>query len=126
MLYTYPEVEALQGSDLVGTHSCVALVQHYAKLPHTSMWKEGEKVVGNKNLKKGTAIATFVDGLYPNQSSGNHAGLFISHTPEGFLIMDQWKGKVAVKSRPLRAKGKLQTGGYIDPSNNSEAFSVIN
>jgi len=125
MPYVYAEVDALEGTELVGSHSCVALLQHYAKLPHTSMWKEGDKVLGNRALRKGTAIATFVNGRYPSQPSGNHACFFLAHTSDGFWVMDQWKGLTEIIRRPLRSKGKLKTGGYVDPSNNAAAFSVI-
>jgi hypothetical protein len=70
--YIYENIETIS-SDMVGTHQCVALVQHYAKVPHTSKWKEGEKVESSTKIAKGTAIATFVSGKYPNKAHGNHA-----------------------------------------------------
>lgn len=41
--------------------------------------------------------------------------------------MDQWAGKRlgVISSRSLRAKGKYKNALYIDPSNNADAFFVI-
>ena len=52
MSYLYPEVDNLQGTAKVGTKHCVPLVQVYAKAPVTNLWKEGEKVLGNKTIKR--------------------------------------------------------------------------
>lgn len=41
--------------------------------------------------------------------------------------MDQWSGKRLgiVTSRTLRSKGQYKNGLHIDPSNNADAFFVI-
>lgn len=46
---------------------------------------------------------------------------------DGILVMDQWVNKRygIVSSRVLRAKGQNKHGVYIDPSNNTDAFFVI-
>ena len=41
MPYVYPEVDDLDGHDLVGTHQCAALVQAFAGAPRTSDWRQG-------------------------------------------------------------------------------------
>ena len=128
MSYVYANVDSLQGTDLVGSHQCVALVQHYASAPVTSRWKAGIKVKGDTSIKKGTAIATFVNGRYPNNAHNNHAALYISQDGAGIWVMDQWKGdpnKPSVSKRRLNFKGTLKSGAYIDPSNNGDAFFVI-
>jgi hypothetical protein len=69
-----------------------------------------------------------VDGKYPNKSSGNHAALYISQDASGIWVMDQWKdndSKPKVSRRLLTFKGVLKSGAYRDPSNNGDAFSVI-
>jgi len=122
------KVDDLDKTELVGSHQCVALVQHYAKAPLTSMWKEGKIVKGNFSITKGTAIATFVNGKYPNYGSGQHAALFISQDAAGIWVMDQWKGdpnKPKVSKRHIRSKEKGTNGTFIDPSNNADAFSII-
>jgi hypothetical protein len=127
MPYIYAKVDALEDSAMVGSHQCVALVQHYARAPVTSSWKQGAAVLGNRFLAKGTAIATFVNGRYANQSHGNHAALFIAHVPGGIVVMDQWKTKkdALITSRTIRSKGKNRNGSYIHPSDNADAFFVI-
>lgn len=128
MAYVYAKVDDLEGTDKVGSKQCVALLQHYAGLPRTSSWTEGKVVLGELTLEKGTAIATFVNGKYPNQGSGNHAAFYISQTLTGIWVMDQWSSdatKPKVSKRFLRKRGKNAAGGYVDPSNNAEAYSVI-
>ena len=128
MGYIYPEVETLEGKPLVGTHHCVPLVQQYAKAPQASLWKQGALVKTAKDIAKGTAIATFVEGVYPNKSTGNHAALFISQDNTGITVMDQWKGdpnKPTISSRKIRFKG-VKDGKLVEPlSNNGDAYYVI-
>ncbi|CAD5374828.1 conserved hypothetical protein [Rubrivivax sp. A210] len=128
MAYTYDQVDDLQNTAKVGSKQCVALVQTYAKAPVTSAWKAGKAVLGETTLKKGTAIATFVDGKYASNATGNHAALYLSQDLAGIWIMDQWASdasKPKVSKRYLRRKGRLATGGFVDPSNNAEAYAVI-
>ena len=127
MPYTYPKVTDLEKTSMFGNHQCVALVRHYASAPATLSWKQGAAVMGNSLLRKGTAIATFISGKYANQQHGNHAALYMGQTPSGILVMDQWKGKSldTISSRTLRAKGQHKNGLFIDPSNNADAFFVI-
>lgn len=127
MSYTYPKVDDLENEPVVGTRQCVALVQKYAGAPVTSAWKQGESVLGNRTLKKGTAIATFVNGRYPNHSHGNHAALFIRQVGDSIWIMDQWKGenKTRISLRLIPSRGKTKQGKFIRPSENAEAYSVI-
>jgi hypothetical protein len=127
MPYTYTKVADLEKTTMVGNHQCVALVRHYAGVPATSGWKQGASVVGNQFIRKGTAIATFINGKYANQQHGNHAALYMGNTLNGILVMDQWMGKRpgTVSSRTLRAKGKHKNGLFVDPSNNADAFFII-
>jgi len=128
MPYVYRNAEDLEGTAKVGSKQCVALVQHYAKLPPTTAWKEGSEVLGSANLTKGTTIATFVDGKYKSLSTGNHAGFYLSQDVGGIWIMDQWFSddkKPFVSKRYIKKRGKWNDGRYIDPSNNADAYSVI-
>jgi hypothetical protein len=127
MPYVYSQVDELDETELVGTHQCVALLQHYLKVPHTSSWKEGEKVLGNSGLVKGAAIATFVNGNYPNRKSGNHAAFYAGQNAGGIWVVDQWKSdkKLKVEKRFIRAKGINKNGTFRSPSDNADAFSVI-
>lgn len=128
MSYVYAKVDDLDQTDKVGSKQCVALLQYYARLPQTTTWKEGKSVIGNFLLAKGTAIATFANGKYQSHTTGNHAAFYISQDAAGIWVMDQWandKTKPKVSKRHIRRKGKLKTGNYVDPSNNADAYSVI-
>jgi hypothetical protein len=84
-------------------------------------------VLGNGSLAKGTAIATFVDGRYPNNGHGNHAAFFVKAFAKGIWIMDQWKNekKTTISLRFVGSLGKNKQGQFIRPSDNAEAYSVI-
>jgi len=128
MSYVYADVDKLEGTDKVGSTHCVALVQHYARLPATAQWTEGAVVFGNDKVVKGTAIATFVDGKYKSLPTGNHAAFLVSQDAKGLWIMDQWKDNVAkpkVSKRYITRKGKDKKGNFIDASNNADAYTVI-
>jgi type VI protein secretion system component Hcp len=48
---------------------------------------------------------------------------------KGESVMNQWKGDVehkpTVSMRHIGRKGRNKDGSFVDPSNNAEAFSVI-
>ena len=129
MPYICPKVEQLHNTPLVGTHQCVALLQHYADLPNTACWRAGEPVRGNAALQSGIAIATFVEGRYPNRAHGNHAAFYLGQDADGIWVMDQWAndpiGKPHVSRRHVRWKGRDPSGQIRDPSNNGDAYAVI-
>jgi hypothetical protein len=127
--YVYSKVDDLEGTGKVGSKQCVVLVQHYTKAPQTSAWKQGSQVKGLTALTKGTAVATFEKGVYPNRLHDNHAALYISQDASGITVMDQWaddKSKPSVSKRVMRFKGKSKDGKFLDPSNNADALYVIN
>jgi hypothetical protein len=133
--YIYSAVSSLNGKAKVGTTQCVALVQHFGGVPHTSRWREGQKVLANHSIRPGTAIATFVKGRYPNTRTGNHAALFLRHAPNGFWVIDQWKDdrpeplnrKPKISARLVLSRGKKQNadGSWPSASDNADAFSTI-
>ena len=132
MAFIYANVNALQNTQKVGDKNCVALVRHYLKsqgLKETKTWREGTKVMGNTGIVPGTAIATFVNGRYPNKSHGNHAALYVGQNAGGIMVMDQWKNdatKPRVSLRYIRAGGAMRPDGtYPQASDNANAFSVI-
>lgn len=124
---SYVDVETIPDSNtsLVSTGSCASLVMHYTRVGRSSNWKEGDLVKGNTTIKKGTAIATFVDGKYPNKEHGNHAALYVSQDSTGITVIDQWESLPKPHERKLKFLGKNKNGGYEDPSNNGDAFSII-
>lgn len=128
MSYVYSNAHNLDKQEKVGTFECVALVQHFANAPITSAWRKGDQVMGNKSLSPGTAIATFVNGRYPNRPHGNHAAFYLGQDAGGIYVVDQWRdmqNKPTISKRFIRSKGKSKSGGYVEPSNNADAFSVI-
>jgi hypothetical protein len=125
MSYVYEDAEKLVGLPTVGNSQCVSLILGYTKAPAASLWKEGKQVKGNSLLKKGTAIATFVNGKYPDNKTGQHAAFYLSQDAAGIWVVDQWLASRTVQKRQLRFRGAKRDGGFVDPSNNGDAFSVI-
>ena len=76
-------------------------------------------------IAKGTAVATFEDGVYANRDHGNHVAYYLSQDSTGVQVMDQWSSKGAVGSRTMAFLGRRSNGLFVDPSNNGDALSVI-
>ncbi len=134
MPHVYREVDRLQGQPVVDSGNCVSLIKAYAPGlvgQSTLVWREGARVLDSPNLERGTAIATFESGRYPrrNAGQGNHAAFFLWHGSDGFWIMDQYRygnpPRLHIGKRFIPKRGKNKDGTYRDPSNNAEAFSVI-
>ncbi|MFO0849856.1 MAG: BPSL0067 family protein [Gemmataceae bacterium] len=107
----------------VGSGQCVPFVQEAAGAPHTSKWKQGVQVRGNKNLARGTAIASgWANGAYPNKATGNHAAIYDGQDDKGIWVYDQWAGK---KPKPVSRRHIPFRGGKGSPSNDGDAFYVI-
>ena len=124
--YIYTLVDSLEGKPKVFGGQCAGLVQFYTKVGLAARWREGIQVRGNADkIKKGTAVATFVDGKYPNKPHGNHAALYVSQDAQGIWVMDQWTSKATIGKRLMRFKGRSKDGSFVDPSNNGDALSVI-
>jgi hypothetical protein len=115
--------EQLAGQDLIGDKECVTLVKAaIIGMPHASQWKQGQKVKGNTDIKKGTAIATFFDGVYPSHRHGNHAALYISQDIQGIWVIDQFKSSDPHFQKINRRR---LTFGNPKTSNNGDLFSII-
>src|SRR5450830_266980 len=127
MAYIYSKAAGLKNQPVVGSHHCVALVQAYAGAPATAHWRQGAAVAGNTTLKPGTAIATFVNGHYPNQRHGNHAAFYVRQGINGIVIVDQWKAanKSKISLRLIQSHGQDQRGNYLQVRDNADAFFVI-
>ena len=117
--YVCRDPQAFQAR-VVDNGQCVRFVQVAAGVPHTSRWKCGLKVRGANQIPVGAAIATFVNGRYPNQSHGNHAAIYAGQDAAGIWVWDQWTGK-PVSKRQI----KFKLPADFDRSNNGNAFSVI-
>ncbi len=94
--------------------------------PATPHWREGPRVQRLASgaadpLEQGTAIATFVNGRYPQHgSTGMHAAIYMGQNSEGLQVLDQWKAQGQVLPRTI--PGKPRRPGL---SNDGNAFSVI-
>jgi hypothetical protein len=103
----------------VGDGQCVAYVKESAGAPATSKWAEGTKVKGG-DIPTGTAIATFQNGKYTNDTGGkSHAAIYISQDDTGLLVWDQWTGQ------PVHKRTITFANGTKPPRNDGDAFSVI-
>jgi|GEM_PF-1497899 len=105
---------------VIGSGQCVDLVKKATGAPATSLWKEGENVKNNwMTIPTGTAIATFVNGKYPNGKTGNHAAIFLRGDTGGIWVLDQWKGHVS-SERYIKFES-----GSSSASNDASKYSVI-
>jgi hypothetical protein len=115
---------ALQGRS-VGSGSCVAYVYHVTDLPHTSQWRQGERV-RDANPPAETPIATFgANGRYENRSDGtSHAAVLIAVRADGLQVWDQWIGRTlpgeGVQQRLIRFKG-----GQGLPVDDGDAYYTV-
>ena len=145
MHYIYPEADSLQNKPLMGTGTCVDLIKLLVpglKGLSTQSWKPGENVMEafktGKAIPRGTAIATFENGRYPQRcpvgytGSCQHAALLLSVQPGGIWIMDQYNTDNARKyvgqrfiRIPEPRKAKLPDGNWRNAGNNPFAFHVI-
>ena len=83
--------------------------------------EQGAKVKGNQSIRPGTAIATFNShGLYANNSTGNHAAIYIGQDAYGIWVYDQWVRQGSVQKRRIPFRG----GG--SPSNDGDASMLFN
>lgn len=106
-----------------GDAECVEFVRQTTAAPQTAYWRPGKKVsdASPGEIKRGTAIATFDDnGRYPKDSRGRHAAIYLSHNPQGIVVLDQWNAKGKVSERTIRFVPNSKSR-----SNNAGAFYVI-
>jgi hypothetical protein len=78
---------------------------------------------GVKSILSGTAIATFVNGKYPQTgSTGKHAAIYLGQDADGIQVLDQWASQGMVLPRTIRW---VSSQPHPSPSNDANAFSVI-
>jgi hypothetical protein len=105
-----------------GNAECVEFIKQTLGAPPTALWREGKKVVkGDLSIAPGTAIATFVNGKYPQTgNTGKHAAIYLGQDQQGIQVLDQWRSQGVVKPRTI--KWKPTSAGA---SNDGTAFSVV-
>ncbi len=101
---------------------CVEFIRQTLSAPATRFWKEGRKITkGDLTPLSGTAIATFVDGKYPQEgNTGKHAAIYLGQDKDGIQVLDQWKKQGHVEKRTIPWK-PLSPGA----SNDGSKFSII-
>lgn len=135
MPHRYPAVGTLEGVEKKGDGNCVALVQTLTKVGTTDTWRAGDRVMDMASLARGTVIATFLRGRYPNKKKGNHAALYMysgptdpeTRKPMYIVVMDQWTDKRRISARSIYARGNKpkSEGNYYDDSDNADMFYVV-
>jgi len=119
MAYTCADPSPYKGKSC-GSGQCVDLVKIAANAPQTDLWREGQKVKGNRTISAGTAIATFQSGKYQNRRNGDsHAAIYLRQDSVALYVLDQWFGH-PVTERPIWFRS-----GKSEPRNDGDAFSVI-
>jgi hypothetical protein len=105
-----------------GNAECVEFLMQTLGAPATALWKEGRKIKkGDVALPRGTPIATFVDGKYPQHgSSGMHAAIYLGQDLLGIQVLDQWRKQGKVLPRTIKW---IPTAPGL--SNDGNAFSVV-
>jgi hypothetical protein len=90
-------------------------------------WMRGPQVMGSSYIAPGTVVATFLgQDYYPNRSGGNHVGIFVSGTAEGFYIIEQYHNRQGgvIGHRFIRAS-PVRAGDYSDYFSNANQYSVV-
>lgn len=107
-----------------GNTECVEFIRQAAGAPPTATWRKGMKVSDAKpgTIRRGTAIATFdSSGNYPTDGLGRHAAIYLEHTAEYIVVLDQWRAKGKVSQRAIRFKRPKGTSR----SDDADTYYVI-
>jgi hypothetical protein len=125
MCYIYSDAEKLEYWPLVGSNHCVPLVREFTHAPEAVKWREGAPVKGNLLLEKGTVIATFEGGKYPSRPDKKHAAFYIGQDVYGIWVIEQYVGLVSIQRRRIKFPAKGVSVSTLSPSNNGNAYSVV-
>lgn len=105
-----------------GEAQCVDLIFRTLGAPRPSDWKPGRPVTRGADIPVGTAIATFVEGKYPNDDSGQHAAIYLGQNAEGIKVIEQYKN-ITPRNVAVRTIRWDNTTGLL--SNRGGAYSTI-
>jgi hypothetical protein len=97
---------------------CVSYVRFVTKdLPKAKYWKQGKPVKGNKEIGKGTVIATFNKEKHYH----GHAAIYESQSEKvGIAVVDQW---ITPPAKPISRR--VLRWGALGNSNNGDHFYVV-
>lgn len=107
-----------------GRTECVELIKGLLGAPRTSLWKEGRKLRPHVDeIEPGTAIATFVNGRYPNANrrGHKHAAIFLRAGEGGIWVLDQFAHQSTAKERFI----PWQHPRDRRASNNASSYSTV-
>lgn len=120
--------ESLENSDVLknanGKAECVELIKQKMGAPASSQWQEGTKITRGVDVAPGTAIATFIDGHYPNNPTGQHAAIYLGQDSRGIKVLEQYKNINGMKMK-IRVIPWIPTKPGASLSNNGSAYSII-
>jgi hypothetical protein len=127
MPYVYADVRKLEKHAKVGTVNASRWFERTRARACGLFLVKRRSSDGRTNPCKRTAIATFVNDRWPANPHGNHAAFYLGKVSTGMYIMDQWNraDKKEISSRFIYRLGKNKDGSYVRPSDNADAFSVI-
>ncbi len=121
---------------VIGDGECVAIAQQTLKMPHTSFWRPGVKVLGNdaptyfgghkvigSGIAPGTVIATFVNKRYPSKIHGNHVAIYLEQGKNYIDVIDQWVNHRTKEPQYAHRRRIFVNGSGL--SNDANAFSVV-
>jgi RHS repeat-associated protein len=117
-------------SDVIGNGECVTACKKFSGLEGTStdQWRAGPQVTTGKDIKPGTAIATFdSNGHYPKGDQPKNSGIFLKKGTNGSIwILDQWPARSGTgqKAHPPQPR-ELLPDSSRGASNNANAYHVI-
>jgi len=121
-MFIAPNPQRFAGQVVPNGH-CVAFVRAASGAPHTSLWRRGAKVRGNRSLvTPGAAIATFGGNpaRYQNRTDGSsHTAILIAETIAGLRVWDQWIG------RPVAERTIQFRNGRGTANNDGDAYFLI-
>ena len=106
---------------LCGNGQCPVLPQTLLGIPRVRNWREGAPIFGNNSIARGTVIATFVNGEYPDWDHGNHAAIYLSQDKGGIWVIDQWpsRGHSGIRYIPALS------GEITEREDDARAFSAV-
>lgn len=107
-----------------GRTECVELIKGLLGAPSTTLWREGRKLKSNADqIEPGTAIATFVNGRYPNaqRRGSKHAAIFLRAGEGGIWVLDQFAHQKTAQQRfiPWHHPSDRR------PANNASSYSTV-
>jgi RHS repeat-associated protein len=109
----------------IGDGACMQLVQKMLDAQGTPLGlagygrlRQGPAVMGNRDIKRGTVIASgWKDGYYPNYyPTGNHAAIFLGFTSNGFRVFEQVHGQLQIVTKTTNGSGYYS---------NANAYNVV-